>query len=152
MRMRRYLVRFDKFPIDKSSVKSGQNSLEVVTACRCINVGLFLSGSLRQDVIVSIAIGTLDDLMVISFLGKSLRRVSPDERSISFFLLKAVEIAQRLEPDDTFTMDNGIELIRSSYDEVLELWNSEIIQVPSSNPERYILDNNLSTDKMENKP
>lgn len=102
--------------------------------------------------IVSIAIGTLDDLMVISFLGKSLRRVSPDERSISFFLLKAIEIAQKLEPDDTFTMDNGIELIRSSYDEIIELWNSEIIQVPSPNPERYILDTNLSADKTENKP
>ena len=152
MLMRHYLVRFEKFPIDKRSVRAGQNSPEVVIACRCINVGLFLSGSLRQDVAVSIAIGVPDDLIVISFLGKSLRRVSPEERSISFFLLKSIEKAQNLKIDDMFTMDNGIELIRASNEKILELWASEIIQVPSSNPERYILDTNLSADRIENKP
>ncbi len=150
--MRRYLVRFDELPIDKSSVKSGRNSLEVITACRCVNVGLFLSGSLRLDVAVSIAIGTLNDLTVVSFLGNTLRRVSPDERSISFFLLKAVEKAQNLEHDESFIMDNGIELVRSSYDKLMELWGSDIVEVPSVKPERFILDTNLSADRIENNP
>jgi len=152
MLMRRYLVRFDELPIDKSSVKSGRNSLEVITACRCVNVGLFLSGSLRLDVAVSIAIGTLNDLTVVSFLGNTLRRVSPDERSISFFLLKAVEKAQNLEHDESFIMDNGIELVRSSYDKLMELWGSDIVEVPSVKPERFILDTNLSADRIENNP
>ncbi|MFW9976106.1 MAG: hypothetical protein ACFFDQ_12620 [Candidatus Thorarchaeota archaeon] len=150
--MRRYLVRFDELPIDKSSVKLGRNSGEVVTACRCVNVGLFLSGSLRVDVAVSIAIGSLNDLTIVSFLGNTLRRVSPDERSISFFLLKAVEKAQSLEHSEGFIMDNGIELIRTSYDEIMELWGSEMIEVPSIKPERYILDANISADRMENNP
>jgi len=152
MFVRRFLVRFNELPIDTDSVKSGQNSPEVVTACRCVNIGLFISGGLRQDVIVSIAIGTDEDLCVVSFPGDSLRRVSPDERSISFFLLKATERTNLLEPGDRFMMDNGIELIRSSLNDLLELWRPEIIQVPSASPERFILDTNLSADRMENHP
>lgn len=152
MFVRRFLVKFKEFPIDRSSVKSGQNSLEVIVACRCVNVGLFISGDLRRDVTVSFAIGTEDIQMAVSFPGESLRRVSPDERSISFFLLKAIEKAQDLNPGESFTMDNGIELIRSPLDELLELWEPDIIHVPSSNPERFILDTNLSADRMENNP
>ncbi|MGY5855095.1 MAG: hypothetical protein RTS72_00755 [Candidatus Thorarchaeota archaeon] len=150
--MRRFLVMFKGFPIDKASVKSGKNSPEVITACRCVNVGLFVSGDLRRDVIVSIAVGTEEDLKVVSFPGDSLKRVSPDERSISFFLLKAVEKAQDLEPGKSFKMNNGIELVRASLVELLESWGSGVIQVPSDSPERFILDTNLSADRIENTP
>ncbi len=152
MFVRRFLIRFEDMPIDKSSVKSGQISSEIVTACRCVNVGLFISGNLRRDVIVSLAIGPTEDLKVISFPGLSLKRVSPDERSISFFLLKAIEKTHNLDPERLFTMDNGIELIRSSFDELVELWGSEVIQVPSFKPERFILDTNLSADNAANTP
>ncbi|MHA2360222.1 MAG: hypothetical protein ACXAB5_08100 [Candidatus Thorarchaeota archaeon] len=150
--MRRFLVEFKEFPIDKSSVKSGQNSTEVLTACRCVNVGLFVSGDLRRDVIMSFAVGTKEDLKVVSFPGYSLKRVSPDERSISFFLLKAIEKAQDLEPGKSFKMDNGIELERAPLDGLVDLWGPDIIQVPSAYPERFILDTNLSADRMENTP
>ena len=152
MFVRRFLIMFKDFPIDKTSVKAGQNSPEVVTACRCVNVGLFVSGDLRRDVIVSIAVGTEEDLMVVSFPGNSLKRVSPDERSISFFMLKAIEKAQDLELGSSFKMNNGIELVRASLDGLFELWGSGVIQVPSDSPERFILDTNLSTDKRENTP
>ncbi len=152
MFVRRFLVLFKEIPIDRSSVKSGLNSPEVVTACRCVNVGLFVSGDLRRNVIVSLAVGSEDDLKVVSFPGNSLRRVSPDERSISFFLLKAIEKGQDLEPEKSLTMDNGIELLRSSFAELVELWGPSLIQVPSSSPERFILDTNLSADRMENTP
>jgi len=152
MFVRRFLVVFKEFPIDRSSVKSGQNSPEVIIACRCVNIGLFVSGDLRRDVIVSLAVGTKDELKVVSFPGYSLRRVSPDERSISFFLLKAIEKAQDLKLGELFTMDNGIELVLASLDELFEMWRPSVIQVPSSSPERFILDTNLSADRMENTP
>jgi tRNA pseudouridine-54 N-methylase len=152
MLVRRFLVMFESFPIDKTSVKSGQNSPEVVTACRCVNVGLFVSGNLRRDVIVSIAVGTEEDLKVVSFPGNSLRRVSPDERSISFFMLKAIEKAQDLEFGKSLTMSNRIELVRASLEDLFDLWDSDVIQVPSDNPERFILDINLSVDRIENTP
>ncbi len=150
--MRRFLVMFKDFPIDIASVKAGQNSPEVITACRCVNVGLFVSGDLRRDVIVSIAVGSEEDMRVVSFPGNSLKRVSPDERSISFFLLKAIEKAQDLELGRSLKMNNGIELVRSSLDELVELWGPGVIQVPSISPERFILDANFSADKMENTP
>jgi tRNA pseudouridine-54 N-methylase len=149
MFVRRFLVLFEKMPIDRVSVKSGQNGPEVVTACRCVNIGLFVSGDLRRDVTVSLAVGQVEDLRVISFPGASLRRVSPDERSISFFLLKAVEKLENLDVGISFTMDNGIELTRTSLDELTETWGSDVVQVPSSSPERFILDTNLSADRLE---
>lgn len=118
--MRHFLILFDDIPIDKASVKSGNNSLEVITAARCVNVGLFISGNLRRDVIISLAKGSLDDLKIISFRGAHLKRVSPDERSISFFLMKAIVIAEELVMGSFETMDNGIEVRRNSLKMFLE--------------------------------
>ena len=143
---------FKDFQIDKASVKTGQNRPEVIAACRCVNVGLFVSGDLRRDVIVSFAAGSEEDLKVVSFPGNSLKRVSPDERSISFFLLKAFEKAQDLELGKSFKMNNGIELFRASLDKLLESWGPSVIRVPSEHPERFILDTNLSADRLENAP
>ncbi|MBN2228012.1 MAG: hypothetical protein JW779_00340 [Candidatus Thorarchaeota archaeon] len=111
--MRHFLVLFDDLSIDKASVKAGTNSPEVITACRCVNVGLFISGDLRRDVTVSIAKGSLDDLIVFSFAGNTLKRVSPDERSISFFLLKADQVGENLILDESKTLDNGIVVNRT---------------------------------------
>ncbi|MHA1137760.1 MAG: hypothetical protein ACTSSE_14865 [Candidatus Thorarchaeota archaeon] len=112
--MRHFLILFDDIPIDSPSVKSGNNYPEVVTAARCVNVGLFISGNLRRDVVVTLAKGTPDDLKFVSFPGASLKRVSPDERSISFFLMKAISIADKLLMDSLEIMDNGIEVRRST--------------------------------------
>ncbi len=150
--VRRFLVMFDNLPIDRNSVKTGQNSHEVIVACRCVNVGLFISGDLRRDVIVSLAIGTEDDLRIVSFPGDSLRRVSPDERSISFFLLKAFEKVQVLDVGETIAFDNGIEVTRSPLESLLNLWGSEVVRVPLNSPERFILDTNLSADRKEFNP
>jgi hypothetical protein len=49
-------------------------------------------------------------------------------------------------------MDNGIELERAPLDGLVDLWGPDIIQVPSAYPERFILDTNLSADRMENTP
>jgi len=118
--MRHFLILFDDIPIDKASVKSGNNSLEVITEERCVNVGLFISGNLRRDVVISLAKGSPDDLKIISFPGANLRRVSPDERSISFFLMKAMAIAEEMGMDSLETMDNGIEVRRNSLKKFLE--------------------------------
>ena len=123
--MRRFLVLFDDLPIDKASVKTGANSSEVVTACRCVNVGLFLSGNLRRDVIVSIATGPIDDLRVISFPGNTLKRVSPDERSISFFLLKSLDIAMVLAQDSQKVMDNGIIVRREAFKQLMTAYGPD---------------------------
>ncbi|MHA2350277.1 MAG: hypothetical protein ACXADL_11665 [Candidatus Thorarchaeota archaeon] len=120
---RRFLIAFDKFPIESSSVKSGNNKPEVIVACRCINVGLFISGNLRRDVEVSISIGSPDDFQVISFSGQTLKRVSPDERSIAFFLLKATEFLKGMDIGKSKTMDNGIVVRRTNLVSLIEEWS-----------------------------
>lgn len=120
---RRFLIAFDKFPIESSSVKSGNNRPEIIVACRCINVGLFISGNLRRDVEVSISIGSPDDLQVISFSGQTLKRVSPDERSIAFFLLKATEFLKNLDVGTSKTMDNGIVVRRTNLKSLIDEWS-----------------------------
>jgi hypothetical protein len=67
-------------------------------------------------------------------------------------MLKAIEKAQDLEFGKSLTMNNGIELVRASLEDLVDLWDSDFIQVPSNNPERFILDTNLSADRMENTP
>jgi len=124
---RHFVISFDEFPINSLDVKRGVNKQEVVVASRCINVALFVSNNLRRDVQVTIAIGKHNDLRVISFPGESLRRVSPDERSISFFMLKAMDILSGLDLGRSKTMDNGIVVQRRSFVDLLNEWNPSTI-------------------------
>ena len=132
--MRHFLILFDKLPIDSVSVKSGQNSPEVVTACRCVNVGLFVSGNLRRNVEVSLAVGKSEDLGVVTYPGSALKRVSPDERSISFFLLKAMNVLRELPLGGEKRMDNGMVVQRSNAKDLLREWVSSPIYVSSLDP------------------
>ncbi|NHJ15309.1 MAG: hypothetical protein EAX95_16630 [Candidatus Thorarchaeota archaeon] len=135
--MRRFLISFKAFPIRLEDVKEGTNALEVVTASRCVNVGLFLSGDMRRDVEVSILIGKSDNLGVISFPGWQLKRVSPDERSISYFLLKGFGELSRLKRGEKMEMPNGIILRATELETLLEEWDSSkmFIAVADANRE-----------------
>jgi len=132
--MRSFLIFFERLPIDVVSVKSGQNSPEVVTACRCVNVGLFVSGDLRRNVEVSLAVGQPDDLGVVTYPGSNLKRVSPDERSISFFLLKATNVLRELPLGGKKRLDNGMVVQRTNATDLLRGWESSRIYVSSLDP------------------
>ncbi len=120
---RRFLVLFDKFPIEETQVRSGDNPHNVIVASRCVNIALFVSGDLRRNVSISIAWGETGDLQVITFPGESLKRVSPDERSISFFLLKASRELEKLPVGQLRVMDNGIQVKRTALDTLLKDWS-----------------------------
>ncbi len=126
---RRFLVLFDGFPIEEAQVKSGENTHQVIVASRCVNVALFLSGNLRRNVSISIAWGETSDLRVITFSGETLKRVSPDERSISFFLLKSTRVVERLSVDQAILMDNGIEVARTDFNSLLQKWDPSNVYV-----------------------
>jgi tRNA pseudouridine-54 N-methylase len=123
MTARRFMVMFDSFPIKEAQVKSGNNTREVIVASRCVNVALFVSGNLRRNVSISIAWGEIRDLSVITFPGETLKRVSPDERSIAFFLLKSTNEASNLSAGQRIVMDNGIEVKRAGFEILLEDWS-----------------------------
>jgi hypothetical protein len=119
-------------PIDTAHVKSGLNNRETVVACRCINVGLFVSDELRRDVEVSLCIGNDADLRIISLSGESIRRVSPDERSISFFLLKAMQSLDGMALGTVKSTDNGIVLCRTDSENLVASWSTGLVHVADS--------------------
>lgn len=123
---RRFLIHFDQLTIDRQSVKTGKNSPDVISACRSINVALFLSHGLRRDVEVTIASGTLASLETITFPGETLKRVSPDERSISFFLLKAQGTLDEMHVAKNI-LDNGIVVRKTTVDTLLKEWDTEMV-------------------------
>jgi tRNA pseudouridine-54 N-methylase len=131
--MRQFLILFDDLPIDRMSVKAGENSPQVVMACRCINVGLFLSGDMRRDVTVTIATGSQRNMTAITFPGDSLKRVSPDERSISFFLLKALTTAKALPMNARQVLDNGIAVAKGNLDMLISAYDSQSIFLAQRN-------------------
>ncbi|MHA2069677.1 MAG: hypothetical protein ACXABY_35385 [Candidatus Thorarchaeota archaeon] len=131
---RRFLVLFDNFPIEEAQVRAGKNAQEVIVASRCVNVALFVSRDLRRNVSINIAWGEKGDLRVISFPGKTIKRVSPDERSISFFLLKATREVENLSKDESKVMDNGIEVMRKDFDSLLEHWSPATVYAALKDP------------------
>lgn len=123
MSYRHFMIIFEDLPITKSEVKEGRISQEAIIACRCVNVGLFLSNDMRRDTEVSLVI-MKDGVQIITFPGKNLRRVSPDERSISFFILKAIDLLARLPAGVVRELDNGIRVERTTINDLSEKWNS----------------------------
>ena len=143
---RQFLIVFDELPVEKTDVKRGDNVPEVVTACRCVNVGLFVSNNLRRNVVLTIAFGKRNDLRVISFPGETLRRVSPDERSISFFILKAKDILSGLEIGMSKTMDNGIIVERYPFQQLIEKVSPENIYIASEQFDSVNYQSDLESD------
>ncbi|UCE11617.1 MAG: hypothetical protein JSW61_06710 [Candidatus Thorarchaeota archaeon] len=138
MTIRRFLVCFNDFSIDEAHVKSGRNLPNVVVSCRCVNVGLFLSGDMRRDVEVSIAAGSPSGMTVFSFPGRTLRRVSPDERSISFFLWKANMIAENLRHGEESVLPNGIIVRKSDLETLMAQWNPEKVYLSTRDDSKVV--------------
>jgi tRNA pseudouridine-54 N-methylase len=129
-------------PIEKASVKRGENLPPVVTAARSINVALFLSNALRRNVSIALGIEEGTDLGIVTFPGETLRRVSPDERSITFFLLKAVAELNRIQKQGSTTMDNGIIVQKTTALEYVHAWkeNTFLAQSGSENSAEPVAD------------
>lgn len=112
------MVLFDSIPVEKRMIRAGMNPANLVTACRCVNTSLFVSRDLRRD--VEISLGRSEDNLVslITFPGDELKRVSPDERSISFFIMKATQHLDEMGLGQKKTMDNGIRLEKGTKETV----------------------------------
>lgn len=121
------MIVLDSLPIDKTRVKSGRNLKEIVVVARCINVGLFLSDNIRRDVVIDTVVMHDDGIIKISFQGSNLRRVSPDERSISHFLLKAVDRLRGVVQGKSEEMPNGIHLFKGHVEDLISQWQTQEI-------------------------
>lgn len=140
---RRFLISFTDLPVSRSDVKKGTNEPRVVTACRCVNVGLFLSHDMRRDVDVLLLIGPRSDLGVMKFPGNKLRRVAPDERSISFFILKANDALQGLDTGSSETLDNGIMVSRTTLGKLREGDNQKKLYIAERESDIRLIESSL---------
>lgn len=69
---------------------------------RCVNSAFWLANDIRRNVFFhTILHGEPNPPIYIRFEGNKLRKVSPDERSISIFILKAIEKAGDEEREST---------------------------------------------------
>ena len=85
---------------------------------RCINSALWLSNSMRRDVIFHTVLhGEPNPPVYIRIEGEKLRKVQPDERNISIFLKKAIE---RLVPERETESTPGIFVSRKSFEQLIE--------------------------------
>lgn len=125
MSSRHFVIVLDSLPIDRASVKSGKNSRETVRVARCINVGLFLSNDMRRDVVIDIVVAKGNDLIKISFQGNRLKRVSPDERSIAHFILKAIDTLECINQGQSAELPNGIHLYKGTIEELVSQWATQ---------------------------
>ncbi len=119
--VRRFELIIDELPITRAGVRSGKNSDEVVMVARCVNLALFLSHTLRRNVTFEVVIAGDDEYRSISFPGTGLKRVSPDERSIAHFLLKAVNNLDTMAQSKK-TLSNGIVLRRGRAHQLMDGW------------------------------
>jgi len=129
---RHFIVGFGDLQVDQAQVVSGFNCPEIVTACRCVNVALFISDDIRRDVQMSLLAGDDTDLRVISFPGDRMKRVSPDERSISFFIMKGAEALKGVSSGATRVLDNGITVSRTNLEHMLEQGPPGVLQVAAT--------------------
>ena len=75
--------------INLRDLPGSSGRLDVVA--RCINAAFWLSGDIRRNVVFHTVLHGGEQPVYIRIEGERLRKVSPDERSISLFLKKALE-------------------------------------------------------------
>jgi tRNA pseudouridine-54 N-methylase len=80
---------------------------------------------------MTVVSGPPDSIASITFPGETLRRVSPDERSISFFLLKAKAALDELHAAPMRTLDNGIIVRMVDLDTLLMEWKASNVYIAS---------------------
>lgn len=90
-------VKYSKEQIDK-----GNTPQEVYEICSCIREAFCLSYSIRKD--NNLYFYFQEDNLLISFIGKELRYLGPDERSQALLLLKAVEKGELISVRDEAKM------------------------------------------------
>lgn len=94
------------------------------TVCRFVTSSLWLSHAVRRDVVVyTVLNGSPDAPITIEWRGDSMKRVSPDERSIASWIKKALESIREVKKGKDkpwFRIQEGIRVSRKSIQEIVK--------------------------------
>jgi tRNA (pseudouridine54-N1)-methyltransferase len=99
--------------INLKDMPGSSGRLDVVA--RCINAAFWLSGNIRRNVVFHTVLHGGKEPVYIRIEGERLRKVSPDERSISLFIKKALE-----RKDIMKETSPGFFVCQKSFEEVVE--------------------------------
>lgn len=101
------------FPLD--DLPSAAGRLDVL--CRCVNSAFFLSHGLREDVRVHLI---LQDEFTITFEGRDLRRLNPDERSTAALVRNALERRDEAVGHAAVESTPGVSISRMGFAETMD--------------------------------
>ncbi len=131
-----------KIPDDLSAIARG------------ISSALFFSNNIRKNAIAEVVFKQDEDCLIIQFHGDTLRRVSPDERSVGMFIIKAKRYAEET-PKKFGKYNEGISFEKMTFDEYISklpddyvVNNGVVIKKYMSNRILHIL-NGINIDKFK---
>lgn len=97
-----------------SDLAGGAGRLDVL--CRCVNAGLFLSHSIREDVRIHLV---LNDEYTVRFDGSTAKRLYPNERAVASRIQGALEATADAIGHQPAEVSPGVELYRMDFESTL---------------------------------
>jgi len=89
--------------------------------CRCISNALWISNDLRRDTVIHVVLEGPDrPPKLVSFNGKELRNVSPDERNIASHIRIALRKGYNLKLGEKAFVWPGIEIAKRSFESLVK--------------------------------
>jgi tRNA (pseudouridine54-N1)-methyltransferase len=102
-----------EFSLD--DIAGGAGRLDVL--CRCVNSAFFLSHAIREAVRVHLV---LDDTFTVTFDGRELRRLNPDERSTAALIRSALDRREEAIGHMAAESSPGVSIQRFGFEETLD--------------------------------
>lgn len=97
--------------------------------CRTVSNALFISNDVRRDTIIHVVMtGPKYPPKIVSFYGKDLKGINPDEKSIAENINLALEKGKNLKLNEETNLKNGIVVSKKSFEQLVrEKSNNQIV-------------------------
>jgi len=119
--MREFVLKASKaftVPFDLNDLPEA-GRMDVV--CRCVSNALFISNVIRGDTIFHVVLeGPPNPPRLISFYGKDIEGIAPDERGIASRIKTALHLGRDLEKDEEMKISPGFKIANRSFERFVE--------------------------------
>lgn len=119
--MREFIIKASKAFTRPFNLNDLPGSGRMDLVCRCISNAFFISEAIRKDVCFHAVLeGPTKPPKLISFFGKDLKRVTPDERNIAAWINKALNLGIDLKKGEEKRVADGIIVANKSFEELVK--------------------------------